>query len=154
MKRIAFVVLYAITLTFAVASLDGCGASAKTTTATLVRDATVSSNATAHTIETTQSLCLVMYRTEQELQIQIALQNGEGKAQAQARVVVVRNAWLPIWDALTKARVAHKNLVSLLSAANPDQDVVQAAINNEEEKMTAVMNQVSIARSRIQKAVP
>lgn len=133
--------------------LIGCGASAKDTAALVLRDATVSANATATMLETTQSLALIMYRTEQEIQIQQALSAGESKQQAVERVAKVRKQWLPVWDAFTKARVSYSLLVSLLSDKTVAPEAIQRAVDDQAKKMTVVSNELSIARSRVQGGV-
>ena len=130
----------------------GCGSA--TTQSSVLRDATVSANATATTLETMQSLALVLYRTEQELAIAAAINNSEGLEQAKHRVQLVRDAWKPVWDAFEKARIAYDVLTKILSAVSPTTEAIQAAVTQQSVEMANVTQQLSIARSRVQKETP
>lgn len=128
----------------------GGGCTGATSADLVMRDATVSANATASTIETTQSLALLMYRTEQEL----AITRASDKASAQANVAIVRANWVPVWEALAKCRVAYAALAQLLGAESPAQAAIQAAVNQQSIELTKASNEIALARARIQKGIP
>jgi hypothetical protein len=115
----------------------------------ITRDASVSANATATSLETVQSLLLVFYRAEQQAALSKAVDAGDTKEQAKARVQAVRAAWVPVWDACDKARHAYAVLVSLLSAA-PNAGALQTAVNEQSARLQAVLDQLSLARTRAQ----
>lgn len=119
----------------------------------VLRDATVSCNSTATTIETTQGLALILYKMEQELAVQAAVNAGETKQQAIVRVGVVRKAWIPVWDTFAKARASYAALSALIQSAENNGGALQSAVSNLDARMTDVRNQLSIARSRVQGGV-
>lgn len=127
--------------------LSGCGSASPNL---VMRDATVSANATATTLETMQSLALVLYKTEQELAIVVSRNLEENKDQVKARVQVVRTAWEPVWSAFAKARIAYEVLCEILQAVSPSQQAIQAAVTQQSTAMTGVTNQLAIARTRVQ----
>lgn len=130
------------------AATTGCASG--TTQALVMRDATVSANATAISLETTQSLLLVFYQAEQEIAITQAQNAGETKDQAKARIAKIRTAWVPVWDACSKARMAYQVLVALLSTVAPSKEAIQGAVTEQANRMRAVMDQLSLARTRAQ----
>ncbi|GEM_PF-5347087 len=123
-----------------------CSSSTAQTQAAIQRDATVSANATATTLETMQSLALVLYRTEQDLQIA----GASSKQDAVEKVAVVRKAWLPVWTAFSNARISYGLLVQLLASGTATETAIQAGVTQQSLNMTAVTNELSIARSRVQ----
>lgn len=155
-RRICRTFLFAVVVASASATVVSSVASCSSSTqqqASLIRDATVSANAMATTIETLQGVALVLYRTEQEMQIQIAVNNGETKDQAKARVVVVRKLWAPVWDVFTKARVAYSNLVAVLNDKTASGELVQSVVNTMQDCQTSVVNEIGVARARVQGGV-
>jgi len=110
----------------------------------VVRDATVSANSTANTIEVMQSLALIVYRTEQELQVA----GAKDKADAQARVKVVRAMWVSIWDAFKAARAVYSNLVLVLNAKPLNTAAVQTEVNALQQRVTELSALLATARSR------
>jgi hypothetical protein len=115
----------------------------------ITRDATVSANATATSLETVQSLLLVYYRAEQE----IAVQQAPSKDDAKARVTKIRAAWVPVWDACDKARHAYAVLVALLSSTGASSVAIQSAVTDQSARMQAVLDQLSLARTRAQQVM-
>jgi hypothetical protein len=127
----------------------GCG---PTTQETIVHDAIVASNTTASLIDALQTSALVLYKFEQERAIVTAAQLGEGKAQAVARVQVVRNAWAPVWDAFSRARLAHETLATLLASGAASSDAIRASQSAVEDRMIAAQALLGQARARTEEA--
>lgn len=153
--RFVATILTALWLLGAGAALSctaGCGTAAQTQ-ALIMRDATVSANATATTLEAMQSTALVLYRVEQELAIAVALNAGETKAQATARVAVVRKTWAPVWTAFERARDAYDVLVVVLASASPSAAQIQTAVTEQSLRMATVVAELATARKRVQGGV-
>lgn len=114
--------------------------------------ATIAANADAITIETMQSLAIVMYRTEQEMAIAVATEKKESREQVQARVAVIRAWWAPVWETFDKARMVHQALVKVLSTGKDavNQGSVDAFQSKLTENMIALRNYVAQARTRVQ----
>jgi hypothetical protein len=124
-----------------------------TTQNTIVRDATVTANSAAMTLEVIQGTALIIYRTEQELQLITAKDAGETKEQAIARVKVVRAAWKPVWESFEMCRNAYSLLADVLSAKEPTPAAVQTAVNHVQDTLGSARIQLSVARSRVQGGV-
>lgn len=124
----------------------GCNPSTQNT---ILRDASVSANADAITIETLQGVALILYRVEQEQ----ALAAATDRADATARVAKIRTMWKPMWEAFKIARTMHDSLVMVLSAKVPNDALIQTAVNDDTKQLIKVANELSIARSRVQGGV-
>lgn len=129
-------------------ALPACGSGASRDL--ILRDATVSANATARTLETMQGLALIMYRTEQEL----AVAGAQDRDAARSRVAVIRASWLPVWEAFAQARATYAALAALLAAVpRPESEAVQSAVTGQDRAMEKVTRELSIARTRVQGGV-
>ena len=121
---------------------------------TVLRDATVSANASATTLETLQGVALIVYRTEQEIALQAAINAGETHAQAAARIATVRAAWQPVRDAFTVARATYAALSAVLTAtAQPADGVVQSAVTANDAAVAKATAALATARLRVQGGV-
>ena len=134
-----------------IAACLGCAAPAAST---VLRDATVSANASATTLETLQGVALIVYRTEQEIALQAAINAGETHAQAAARIATVRAAWQPVLDAFAVARATYAALSAVLTAtAQPADGVVQSAVTANDAAVAKATAALATARLRVQGGV-
>lgn len=117
----------------------------------IIRDATISANSTATSLETMQGVALIVYRLEQELAIQAAVNMHESKEQAKARVTLVRTAWIPVWEAFAAARATYAALTAILSAVpQPSDAAIQSAVNGNDAATAKAISLLSSARKRVE----
>lgn len=130
-------------------ALAGCGAFAKLKDLD-ARDAKLTSNIAAMTLESTITVAELLYEAEQRIAIQVALkEEGITKTIIRDRLDNIRAQWIPVWTLVDETRALQSKLAAALEQGNE-----LAAVANAIEftaKEATLSQAVATARKRVLK---
>lgn len=116
----------------------------------LVRDARITANVAAMTLEATHATALVLYYTEQRLTVEREkVKEGMTKEKLRAKIANIRTRWAPVWEQFDKAQQLHMKIATSLEQQSGNVLELTTMSAQYVQAMGKIGSELAAARKRV-----